>query len=117
MPTSPSDEKYEQHIFQSLNLSSATRLARAGVDFYKIGKLLGHKDIRMTQRYSHHYPESFRESVEVSDNYFTITIQSQRKRGCWTMKKSANPLILFGGGYRDRTGGLLIANQPLSHLS
>ena len=29
----------------------------------------------------------------------------------------AKPLDMIGGGYRDRTGDLLIANQPLSQLS
>ena len=36
------------------------------------------------------------------------------KRG---YEKSRNPLIFLGGGYRDRTDDLLIANQPLSQLS
>ncbi len=31
----------------------ASRLARAGVSLYKIGRLLGHRDQRMTARYSH----------------------------------------------------------------
>ncbi len=31
----------------------ASRLARAGVSLYKIGRLLGHRDPRMTARYSH----------------------------------------------------------------
>ena len=34
------------------------------MDIYKIAKLAGHKDIRMTQRYSHHCPESLRDGVE-----------------------------------------------------
>jgi integrase len=53
--------------FHDLRHTFATRLAQAGIDFYKISKLLGHKDIRMTQRYSHHYPESLRDGVEVLD--------------------------------------------------
>ncbi len=42
----------------------ATRLAQAGVDLYKISKLLGHKHIKMTQRYAHHCPDSQRDGVE-----------------------------------------------------
>ena len=41
-----------------LRRTFATRLAQAGVDLYKISKLLGHKDIKMTQRYAHHCPDS-----------------------------------------------------------
>ncbi len=65
--------------FHDLRHTFATRLAQAGVDFYKIGKLLGHKDIRMTQRYSHHYPESLRDGVEVLDRISTILEQSKEK--------------------------------------
>ena len=51
----------------------ATRLARAGVDLYKISKLLGHKDIKMTQRYAHHCPESLREGVEILETDYNLT--------------------------------------------
>ena len=53
--------------FHDLRHTFATRLAQAGIDLYKIVKLLGHKDIKMTQRYSHHCPESLRDGVEVLD--------------------------------------------------
>lgn len=43
------------------------------MDIYKIAKLLGHKDIRMTQRYAHHDPESLRDGVEVLDRKKMIT--------------------------------------------
>ncbi len=43
----------------------AARLLQAGVDLYKISKLLGHKDITVTQRYAHHCPDSLREGVEI----------------------------------------------------
>ncbi len=41
-----------------------TRLAQAGVDLYTISKLLGHKDIRTTQRYAHHSTHSLRLGIE-----------------------------------------------------
>jgi site-specific recombinase XerD len=57
-------------------VTANTRLAQAGVDLYKIAKLLGHKDIKMTERYSHHYPEGLRDGVEVLDRISTIfTVQ------------------------------------------
>ncbi|MBI1910859.1 MAG: tyrosine-type recombinase/integrase [Deltaproteobacteria bacterium] len=71
--------KIEDFRFHDLRHTFATRLAQAGIDFYKIGKLLGHKDIRMTQRYAHHYPESLRDGVEILDRISTILAQSNEK--------------------------------------
>ena len=45
----------------------ATRLVQAGVDLYKVQRLLGHKSPIMTQRYAHHYPESLWGGVEILD--------------------------------------------------
>ena len=42
-------------------------MVQAGVDLYKVQRLLGHKSPVMTQRYAHHYPESLRDGVEVLD--------------------------------------------------
>ncbi|HZC68814.1 MAG TPA: tyrosine-type recombinase/integrase, partial [Nitrospirales bacterium] len=44
-----------------------TRLVQAGVDLYKVQRLLGHKSGLMTQRYAHHWPESLRDGVEILD--------------------------------------------------
>ncbi|OGP25111.1 MAG: hypothetical protein A2X93_06150 [Deltaproteobacteria bacterium GWC2_56_8] len=71
--------KIEDFRFHDLRHTFATRLAQAGVDLYKIAKLLGHKDIKMTQRYSHHYPESLRDGVEVLDKVATVLQQSNEK--------------------------------------
>lgn len=45
----------------------ATRMVQAGVDLYKVQKLLGHKTPAMTQRYAHHFTESLRDGVEALD--------------------------------------------------
>ncbi len=66
----------EDFHFHDLRHTFATRLAQAGVDLYKIAKLLGHRDITTTQRYAHHYPESLRSSVEILDSA-TILLQSE----------------------------------------
>ncbi len=65
--------------FHDLRHTFATRLAQAGIDLYKVARLLGHKDIKMTQRYAHHYPESLRDGVEVLDRISTISAQSKEK--------------------------------------
>jgi len=43
----------------------ATRLVQRGVSLYKVGKLLGHRDVRMTQRYAHLNVEDLAADVEV----------------------------------------------------
>ena len=42
-------------------------MVQAGVDLYKVQRLLGHKSPIMTQRYAHHYPESLRDGIEALD--------------------------------------------------
>jgi integrase len=51
--------------FHDLRHTFATRLCQSGIDLYVISRLLGHKSIQMTTRYSHHFPESLRSGVEV----------------------------------------------------
>jgi integrase len=53
--------------FHDLRHTFATRLVQAGVDLYKVQRLLGHKSPDMTQRYAHHSTESLREGVEILD--------------------------------------------------
>jgi len=62
----------EEFRFHDLRHTFATRLAQAGVDLYTVAKILGHKDIRITQRYAHHSTESLRAGVEVLDQKNTI---------------------------------------------
>jgi integrase len=71
--------KIDDFTFHDLRHTFATRLAQSGVDLYKIQKLLGHKTITMTQRYSHHCPESLRSGVEVLDKISTVLAQSNEK--------------------------------------
>lgn len=53
--------------FHDLRHTCATRMVQAGVDLYKVQRLLGHKSPIMTQRYAHHYPESLRDGVDALD--------------------------------------------------
>jgi integrase len=59
--------------FHDLRHTFATRLVHAGVDLYKVQKLLGHRSPVMTQRYAHHCSESLRDSVNVLDRERAIT--------------------------------------------
>ncbi len=65
--------------WHDLRHTFATRLAQAGVDLYKISKLLGHKDIKMTQRYSHHCPDSLRDGVEILDIDYNLTTVDKKE--------------------------------------
>ena len=63
--------------FHDLRHTFATRLVQSGVDIYRVQKLLGHRSIKMTERYSHHYPESLRESIRALDEcYKSVTVDS-----------------------------------------
>ena len=68
--------KIDDFHFHDLRHTFATRLVQAGVDLYKVQRLLGHKSPIMTQRYAHHYPESLRDGVEILDHVGTNLGQS-----------------------------------------
>ncbi len=64
--------------FHDLRHTFATRLVQAGVDLYKVQKLMRHKTPVMTQRYAHHYPESLRDGVEALDRISTSSAQCDK---------------------------------------
>ena len=69
----------EDFKFHDLRHCFCTKLAQRGVDINKIAKLAGHEDIRMTQRYSHHCPDSLRDGVEALEvDYNLTTIEEKR---------------------------------------
>lgn len=72
------DAGIEDFHFHDLRRTFATRLAQAGVDLYRISKLLGHNDISTTQRYAHHCPESLRDVVDVLTNYDNSTTMTKK---------------------------------------
>jgi integrase len=49
----------------TLRHTFASRLVQAGVDIYHVQKLLGHSDIRQTERYSHLNPASLDKAITV----------------------------------------------------
>ena len=66
--------------FHDLRHTFATRLAHKGVDIYKISKLLGHRDIKTTQRYAHHCPESLRDGIQVLEKgYYNLTTVGENR--------------------------------------
>ncbi len=70
---------FDNFRLHDLRHTFATRLAQAGVDIFKISKLLGHKDIKMTQRYAHHCPDSLRDGVEVLETDYNLTTMEKKE--------------------------------------
>jgi integrase len=70
--------------FHDLKHDFATNLVQSGVDLYRVQKLCGHKDQRMTQRYAHLMPETLREAIKVIESKGTATIllQSDNQEKC-----------------------------------
>jgi len=69
--------------FHDLRHTFGSRLGMAGVDIKTIQELMGHRDIKMTMRYSHPTPEHKRRAVEMLDrshtNFHTTPETAKRK--------------------------------------
>lgn len=74
-------------VFHTLRHTFASWLAMAGVDIYTIKELMGHSDIRMTQRYMHLAPNKFTSAIAVLDTPL-ITTQPQQSENCNAVEPS-----------------------------
>jgi integrase len=64
--------KIEEFRFHDLRHTFGSRLGMAGVDIRTIQELMGHKDIKMTMRYSHPTPEHKKNAVKMLDGVTTF---------------------------------------------
>ncbi|MDH4079552.1 MAG: tyrosine-type recombinase/integrase [Nitrospira sp.] len=81
--------KIQDFHFHDLRHTFATRIVQAGVDLYKVQRLLGHKSPIMTQRYAHHYPESLREGVEALESGRSVSTKLAHSQ-VWSGKASVS---------------------------
>jgi integrase len=83
MGTGLKKAEIENFRFHDCRHTFGTRLGMAGVDLRTIQELMGHKDIKMTMRYSHPTPEHKRRAVEILDGVpskFTTQANPDRDR-------------------------------------
>lgn len=59
--------------FHDLRHDYASRLVMAGVDLYRVSKLLGHADVSMSQRYAHLSPDYLKDAVRQLDKATNTT--------------------------------------------
>ncbi len=57
------EDSREKVVFHTLRHTFASWLAQKGVSMFELAELMGHKDIQMTQRYSHHSPDKLRKAA------------------------------------------------------
>jgi integrase len=62
----------EDFTFHGLRHTFGARLGMRGIDIKAIAELMGHTDIKMTQRYSHPTPEYKKKAVEALEKVTTI---------------------------------------------
>ncbi len=74
--------KIEGFRFHDLRHTFGSRLVMAGVDIRTIQELMGHKDIKMTVRYSHPTPEHKKKAVKILDqvtSIFTTWVETEKQ--------------------------------------
>jgi integrase len=71
--------KIEDFSLHDLRHTFASQLRMKGADLHTVGQLLGHKDLRMTARYSHLNPEFLGEAASKLDQIFTEPLTLGRR--------------------------------------
>ena len=104
--------------FHDLRHTVATKMAEAGVPESTILALLGRMSHAMLERYSHIRMAAKREAVK-SLQLPSLNLEAKDSaKGSHQAKDDGDVSGLDSGAtLRDRTGGLLITNQPLYQLS
>lgn len=69
----------EDFHFHDLRHTFGTRLAQMGVPLTVIKELMGHRTIKTTERYIHHYPADLRPSMKSLDEYYSHNLVTDEK--------------------------------------
>ncbi|MBU1469858.1 MAG: site-specific integrase [candidate division Zixibacteria bacterium] len=75
--------RIEDFRFHDLRHTFASYMAMNGVDLLTLKELLGHKDIRMTMRYSHLSPDFKKNAIErlqFTDSHKSVTLRTNHLR-------------------------------------
>ena len=75
--------------FHDCRHTAASWMVMKGIDLYRVQRILGHRDSRMTQRYAHLAPSYIKEAARVMD---TIGHQEDTKEGSGKVVNLENPL-------------------------
>jgi integrase len=104
--------------FHDLRHTFASLLIAAGTERRVLQELLGHKDSRATDIYSHLYEGATAAAIDEFDRYLQQHADHERpisyELGESEDREVASP---SDGAYRDRTGDLRLAKPALSQLS
>ena len=57
----------------SLRHTAATRMVQSGIDLTTVQDILGHANLKITQRYSHPVPERKKQAIEALNSYYVNT--------------------------------------------
>ena len=71
--------KIEDFRFHDLRHTFGSYMVMQGVDLRTVQQVMGHKDIKMTMRYSHLSPEYVQEAMERLDNLWTLYGHQDRR--------------------------------------
>ena len=74
--------------FHDLRHTFGSRLIQMGIDFYRVKELMGHKSIKMTERYAHHDPKSLKPAAVALENYHNSTTVDEGDSCLMTRKSS-----------------------------
>jgi integrase len=88
--------KIEDLHFHDLRHTFATRLVQSGVDLYTISRLMGHRSLKMTERYAHHCPASLTPSIKALDDYYNSTTAGIETRKGDACASAENAVLSIG---------------------
>ncbi|WP_150608997.1 site-specific integrase [Pandoraea cepalis] len=80
--------------FHDLRHSAASALVNAGVDLFTVGRILGHRDTRSTQRYAHLAVASLASAVKKTEQKIPT---AKTKMPAWLAGTSLQSKMLGGG--------------------